>query len=427
MKLRYWVIAVLLVLAAGVFTTVQFTKSDAYTKVDMAAINDRYVEITQKLDKVENPKKDELAKEENPGKDELAIKEEYPGQIVFRSESDYEAKIHNAIKEQKIIMDYEKDGELVAKIIFDGQMEKTEQLYKEIRRNIICFFCILFAIFMGMMISIYMQYIRPFKKLENFAIHIAKGDLDFPLAMTKGNYFGAFTESFDIMREELKRARQGEYEANVSKKELVASLSHDIKTPVSTIKANCELLMVKVKDEEILEKLSVINQKAGMIDTLISDMFHATLEELMALKITPQEELSTMIKPMFEEINYYKKINFLNVVPECMITADSLRLNQVIDNVINNSYKYANTDIMVSFFDAGDSIEIVIKDSGAGVTEDELPLLSEKFYRGSNAAGQDGSGLGLYLSKVFMEGMGGSITYGNENGFVVKLAISKCN
>lgn len=416
MKLRYWVILLILVFAAGVTTTVNYTKMDAYTKVDMTEINDQYEQIVRELDA------------EDKGKYAgFIMQEQYPDLILFCCAENYEAKLHDAIKNQKIIMDYERDGELVAKIIFDGQTEKTEQLYKEIRRNIICFFCILFVIFMGMIISIYLQYIRPFKKLENFATHIAKGDLDFPLAMTKGNYFGAFTESFDIMREELKRARQGEYEANVSKKELVASLSHDIKTPVSTIKANCELLMVKVKDEEILEKLSVINQKAGMIDTLISDMFHATLEELMALKITPQEELSTIIKPMFEEINYYKKIYFQNEVPECMITADSLRLNQVIDNVINNSYKYANTDIMVSFFDAGDSIEIVIKDSGTGATEDELPLLSEKFYRGSNAAGQDGSGLGLYLSKVFMEGMGGSITYGNENGFVVKLAISKCN
>lgn len=66
--------------------------------------------------------------------------------------------------------------------------------------------------------------------MKQFAEKIADGDLEFKLPMDRGNYFGAFTESFDLMREELIRARQGEYEANIRKKELVAELSHDIKT-----------------------------------------------------------------------------------------------------------------------------------------------------------------------------------------------------
>jgi len=80
------------------------------------------------------------------------------------------------------------------------------------------------------------------------------------------------------MREELKRARESEYEANRSKKELVAELSHDIKTPVATIKAVCEVLCVKEKNQDTLEKVEVIANKAEMIDSLVGNMFHATLE-----------------------------------------------------------------------------------------------------------------------------------------------------
>lgn len=429
MKLRYWVAAFLILLVAGYITSAAYTQSDVSAKVDMVELNDSYIKIETELDEL-------LAKEAS---DELyngsestqakvqALEEKYQCELYFRGEHSYENDVHNAIQERKILLDYEKDGRLIAKVVFDGQTEKIALTYEAIRRNLLTFFLIILLMLAACSLYIYLQYVRPFKKLKQFAAHIAKGDLDFPLAMTKGNYFGVFTESFDIMREELKRAKQGEYEANVSKKELVASLSHDIKTPVSTIKATCEILMLKLKDEATLEKIVIINQKAGMIDALISDMFHATLADLEALKITPQEELSTIIRPMFDEINYYGRIRYENELPECLIVADALRLNQVIDNVINNSYKYAGTDIHVAFCDCGESIEIEIRDEGKGVSEEEMPLLMGKFYRGSNAKGQSGSGLGLYLSKVFMEGMGGSLSYGTDGGFVVRLTINKSN
>lgn len=101
----------------------------------------------------------------------------------------------------------------------------------------------------------------------------------------------------------------------------------------------------------------------------------------------------------------------------------------MLDNVINNSYKYAGTDIDISFEsimeNEKENIKITIRDYGKGVIEDELPLICEKFYRGSNAKGYEGSGLGLYLSQFFMREMGGEFSYYNDNGFVVEIVIKK--
>ena len=77
--------------------------------------------------------------------------------------------------------------------------------------------------------------------MKDFAERIADGNLDIPLKMDRQNLFGAFTESFDIMRTELKKSRIAEANANESKKELVAKLSHDIKTPIASIKAASEV------------------------------------------------------------------------------------------------------------------------------------------------------------------------------------------
>ena len=155
--------------------------------------------------------------------------------------------------------------------------------------------------------------------------------------MEKGNFFGAFTESFDIMREELRRARENEYLANVSKKELVAELSHDIKTPVSAIKAVCEVLEIKAKNADTLEKLGIIAAKADTIDHLAGNMFHATLEELEVLKVEPKEERSTLIPDMFKELKYYGDIRLENEIGECLVWMDKLRMEQVINNIVNNS------------------------------------------------------------------------------------------
>ena len=98
---------------------------------------------------------------------------------------------------------------------------------------------------------------------------------------------------------------------------------------------------------------------------------------------------------------------------------------QVIDNIVNNAMKYAKTDVHISYSQRDNGILIRIKDDGPGVPEEDLAKVSEKFYRGSNVAGENGSGLGLYLTKMFMEKMEGQMNCYNDNGFVVELFLRK--
>ena len=112
------------------------------------------------------------------------------------------------------------------------------------------------------------------------------------------------------MREELAAARQSEYAANRSKKELVASLSHDIKTPVASIKAVTELMLIRAADDKVIKQLNTIYSKAEQINLLVTDMFHATLEELQELKVTVTEELSIVLDGMLANVNYDDQIKW---------------------------------------------------------------------------------------------------------------------
>jgi signal transduction histidine kinase len=265
--------------------------------------------------------------------------------------------------------------------------------------------------------------VKPFSRLENFAARVASGDLDAPLEMDRENIFGAFTESFDIMREELKGARIREEAAVRSRKEMIAELSHDIKTPISSIKAMTDFLLLVSDDEAQRDTLNSINGKADQIDKLVSNLFHATLEELEQLEVRPAELASSELADIIKESDYLRKIACSDV-KDCVIIADRLRLEQVVGNIFSNSYKYADTPISVeSFFDDG-CLVVEFSDSGGGVPDDELELITEKFKRGTNAAGKSGSGIGLYISKYLMERMDGTLSCrNNSEGFTVSLRL----
>ena len=391
-------------------------KDSSYRTVDMISLNESYQKVLSEL---------------KNGKEPGAVEELYDCVILLKLDANYQSKVMAAMKERKILMDYEADEVLLGRIVFPGDGELFSSLNAAVsKRMILGYACVLLAgyVLIGVL---HHYYVRPFQKLKSFASEVAKGNLKAPLEMTKGNYFGVFTESFDIMREELQKAKDNEYRANVSKKELVAELSHDMKTPIATIKATCDVLKAKNLHEnqgnpcDMLDKLGMIEQKADMIDQLINNMFHATLEEMENLKVEPEEELSTSIVSMFDELKYYGTIKVLNAIPECLVYMDTLRLKQVIDNIVNNSYKYAGTQIDVSFKEQSDGIIVEIRDYGSGVSEEELPMITEKYYRGKNGKGKSGAGLGLFLVKYFMENMKGGFECYTDHGFVVNLFIRK--
>ncbi|MFC7687358.1 ATP-binding protein [Ureibacillus sp. GCM10028918] len=349
---------------------------------------------------------------------------DHSGNVIYHTPGNQFNNINEAIKNRDTFIDLRQNNEIVGKLIIRNN---EQEIMQQMKRELITSISLIFGLFLMISILI-IAYIdrtllKPFQQLQSFAVNVARGNLDIPLNMDKNNYFGAFTESFDLLREELGAARQREYESNRSKKELVATLSHDIKTPIASIKAISELMLLQAKDDKVIKQVSTIYTKAEQINLLVTDMFHATLEELQQLKLTVAEEMSEVLADMIENVNYDNQIVH-NPIPQCIILMDSVRMQQVIDNIISNSYKYAGTNVTIKFQIIQGYLELHIIDFGAGVSEEEMPLLFNKYYRGKNVEGKNGSGLGLYISKYFMENMYGQIScFNREDGFTVVLKI----
>ncbi|MCL2248176.1 MAG: ATP-binding protein [Oscillospiraceae bacterium] len=330
--------------------------------------------------------------------------------------------VHTALESDSVQEAVTQQAEFLMQVFEEAD---TARRNRELVLQIFMLALILSFILIGILLYLYYKHkiLTPFRNLQSFAGSVAAGNLDVPLTMDRDNIFGAFTESFDLMREELRTAKENEIKADRSKKELVASLAHDVTTPVASVRSAIDILRLKAQSENEINLLDAANKKLEQIDTLITDLFHSTLEELQELKVTPAEISSVEVSELIIQADYEKRIKPFSI-PDCIIKADGLRLQQVFDNIIKNSYKYAGTDIVVNSIIDEEHLFIEIQDFGAGVSEKELPLITGKFYRGKNIEKTDGYGLGLYLSKYFMEQMQGGIYPENcDNGFMIVLTL----
>lgn len=336
------------------------------------------------------------------------------GTVRYRTGAGLSENLNAAIRHKDTVLELEVDGVTVGKLIL---YNNDADHFRSEKRTVIL--VILIAIILqGCICAGYYFYIqhtiiKPFQKMRHFAERIAGGNLDIPLEMDRQNLFGPFTESFDLMRSELKKARIAEAKANADKKELVAKLSHDIKTPVASIKAASEVGAALSTDEKSRENYEQIIRKTDQINTLVTNLFSATLEELQELSVIPADLCSREVGVLLENADYLHRAS-LPPVPECMVYADRLRLQQVFDNIFANSYKYAGTQIDVAIRMEEKYLMVSIEDYGGGVDEEELPLLKEKFRRGNNTKDIEGAGLGLYISDYCMKKMQGRLAV--ENG-----------
>ena len=277
-------------------------------------------------------------------------------------------------------------------------------------------------------IYIYFQILRPFDKLKNFASEIASGNFDLPLEYERSNYFGKFTWSFDMMRNEIKKARRCEKEAIENNKTVIASLSHDIKTPIASIKAYSEALEANMDNtyEERMTYINVIMRKADEVKKLTDDLFVHSISDMD--RITFNNEVVNLSDIVFNSSNDFKantQINLINNIKDARVYADRDRLYQVFENIINNSIKYANTKIDIRLEEIDDNYVVSFKDYGPGINDSDMPFIFEKFYRGVNSKEKQGTGLGLYIVKYMIEKMNGKVELENNNGLLVKIFLKK--
>ncbi|MFF2092216.1 ATP-binding protein [Paenibacillus sp. NPDC058174] len=419
MRIKPLLVLALTLLAVGVLFPLYLFRTAPVAQLDLVQANDIVKTVSDNWLQVQ----DTASLPELPYEFDYAVVDS-KGQLIASTRNGQYESINYAIRNRDTLVDIDKGGQIVGKVVFYNDTAVTWKAY---RTTLI----IAYMSFLALLLAVYLVYtaylnhtiIRPFHKMKRFAGNIAAGNLDVPLAIDRSNIFGVFTESFDMMREQLHLARESERKANQSKKELVASLSHDIKTPLASIKAVSELMLVTAGSERAAEQLMAIGMKADQIEALLTNLFDTTMKELQELTVTVAEMPSTTLPDLIRNADYEFRVKPYDI-PDCFIVADVSRLQQVLDNLISNSYKYAGTPIAISTTIEDGFLVLEIADYGDGVPSEELPLLFNKYYRGKNAEGVGGYGLGLYISSYLTEKMLGELHVKKQkDGFTVILML----
>ncbi|MGO3796666.1 MAG: ATP-binding protein [Pauljensenia sp.] len=324
-----------------------------------------------------------------------------------------------------IVLPVEVEGHQVGVLYFfdDAQQAALGQREARVARTA-CAVVVIMALGVGsVLVWVELRYLRPFRRMRRFAQDVAGGDLEAPLTMDRANAFGAFTESFDLMRVELAASRHREQEAKEVRSALVAQLNHDLRTPVATIAASAEVLRIGEEDPRRIARLETIVAKTEQITDLTDELSRAGRSEQAVLEVHPQEysshELAALVAQSTEHIDVPRP-------PDALLAFDPGRVRQVLDNIVSNSAKYVGggAPLRVSWTLGPETLRLGIADAGDGVPEEELPGLLGRGVRGSNAVGHPGEGLGLFTSAQLMERMGGSLSVANLHpGFLVDLEI----
>lgn len=285
------------------------------------------------------------------------------------------------------------------------------------------------------LVYVYHKVLKPFQDMSNLSYELAKGNLSMPVKEEKSKLFGRFLWGMDMLREKLEETKEKELAFQKERKTLILSLSHDIKTPLSSIELYSKALSEGLYDtqERKDEALQGIARNVKEIKGYVNEIVTASREDFLNLEVCMGEYYLSEVMKVTE--NYYRdKLSVIHTgfqvdeIPECLVRGDKNRMVEVLQNVMENAIKYGDGKrIRISFGEEEDCTLIQIENSGCSLKKEELPNLFDSFYRGSNSAGMKGNGLGLYICKTLMRKMDGEIFAGmKEAVFCVTIVVRKC-
>lgn len=271
---------------------------------------------------------------------------------------------------------------------------------------------------------------KPIKELSQAMHRIAEGDFEYRMPTDGSGEIGTLYDNYEQMRLQLKENMEEKLQNEKHSKELVSNITHDLKTPITSIKGYVEGIMDGVADtpEKMDKYIRTIYNKANDMDKLINEL--TTYSGIEANKIPYHFhviDISHYFADCVEEVgldleSHDITLNYTNLVPpNTCIVADPEQLKKVINNIISNSVKYMGHDkgvIDIRILDENESVKIEIEDNGKGIPAKDIGNIFERFFRtdASRNSMQGGSGIGLSIVKKIIEDHGGYVWATSKEG-----------
>ncbi len=274
----------------------------------------------------------------------------------------------------------------------------------------------------------------PLSYLADGAKRIGEGDFSTSINYKSKDEFGEVCIAFNQMQEKLLEAQERTTQMEQARIDMIADISHDLRTPLTSVKGYIKGIQDGITNtpEKRERYLETAYRRACDMDILLERLFFISKVESGTLPINKElvdfaqiiEDYVFIASPELETAN--AEISTEITDKPCMLRLDYGQIQRTLSNFVENSVKYSNTDnlkILIKLEHDPNVVTLTYSDNGKGVTDEQLPHIFDRFWRGDKARSEaDGSGLGLYICKHIANSHGASIEAFNDNGlkFVLK-------
>lgn len=241
------------------------------------------------------------------------------------------------------------------------------------------------------------------------------GDYSARINLKSGGELKMLSETFNEMADTTVKNIEGLKGLERLRRELLANVSHDLRTPITSIYGYAETLLLKTKENNSDEQqryLNIILQNTEKLKNLVDELFEFSKLEAKQVKLNPEPfsivELVQDVTAKYKILADKKNIAIATILPDDLplIYADIALVDRAIQNLVDNAIKYTKEGGKISFEfrKVENAVQVNIKDTGCGIPEDDLPLIFDRYHKGTNnKEASIGFGLGLAIVKKIIE------------------------
>jgi signal transduction histidine kinase len=273
------------------------------------------------------------------------------------------------------------------------------------------------------------QILQPIDTLILGVDEIAKGNYDTEITHPTKNKIQSLIASFNHMAKKLKKGEEMQKEYEKNRKLLIANISHDLKTPITSIQGYMEAILDGVVPQDKMESyFKIIYSNSQYMNKLIDDLFLFSKIDMDKLDFHFEDiSIGDFTSDLMEEFAFEFEENKLafhyknKLEKDCLVKIDRKRIHQAIQNIIGNARKHGDENDLAlncELYREHDVIKLSIKDNGSGIPSDKLPYIFNRFYRIEKERTKNlmSTGLGLSIAKELVKAHGGDITVDSMEG-----------
>lgn len=301
----------------------------------------------------------------------------------------------------------DKDDNIVYTLYIFSPLFPVQSTVNILRSQLV--YITIIAILLSLALALYLanRISKPIKDITNSAAEMGKGNYSVKF---KGGHYSETRELADTLT-----AAEGELEkTDMYQKDLIANVSHDLRTPLTMIKSYAEMIRDLSGNNPVKRSahLNVIIEEADRLNSLVNDMLNLSRMQSKRIKLEKTKfdfcKAAASIMSSYDILNESDgyDIQFHCNGDEAVVYSDEAKIKQVMSNLINNAVKYCGADkqILVDLKKSGKNIRFSVTDHGKGIAPDEVAHVWEKYYKSSthHVRPTDGSGLGLSIVKEIL-------------------------